>query len=65
MKKLKIDLEHYTTACTDFGCIVKVNDVELKWRNEDLQTILKSILEYLGYEVEVNEIWTDENENLY
>jgi len=69
-EKLKIQLEHYTTVCTDgccrdFGCSIKVDDVELENMNEDFGTMLTNILEHLGYEVEVNEIWTDENGKLY
>ena len=59
-QKLKIDIqEYYHTCsdgcCTDYGTIIKVNGVELASHNQDAYTILKNVLEFLGYEVEINE----------
>jgi hypothetical protein len=58
--KLKIDMHEYYNncsdgCCTDYGTIVSVNGVEMPFRNQDTYTILKQVLEHLGYEVEINE----------
>ena len=62
MKKVKIDMhEYYHTCsdgcCTDYGTIIKVNGVELPSYNQDTYTILKQVLEHLGYNVEINETY--------
>ncbi len=66
-QKLKIDMqEYYNTCgdgcCTDYGTIIKVNGVELPSHNQDAYTILKNVLEFLGYEVEINETFEGNNE---
>ena len=66
-EKLNIDIqEYYHTCsdgcCTDYGTIIKVNGVELPSHNQDAYTILKNVLEFLGYEVEINETFGGDNE---
>lgn len=62
MKKVKVEINDYTYncadgCCTDFGTQVIVNDVELNSNNQDAGTIVKRILEHLGYEVELIETY--------
>ena len=56
--KLNISLTEYTYecgdgCCTNFGTVTAVNGVDLPYHNQDTQTILQQVLEYLGYEVEI------------
>ena len=56
--KLNINLTEYTYDCSDgccttFGTITTVNGVELPYNNQDTETILRQVLEHLGYEVEI------------
>jgi len=56
--KLNINLTEYTYDCSDgccttFGIITTVNDVELPYNNQDTETILRQVLEHLGYEVDI------------
>lgn len=58
MKKVKINFKEYMYqcgdgCCTEYGTITTVNGEELEFRNEDTSTIVKGILEKLGYEVEI------------
>jgi len=58
-EKIKIELIDYDYDCADgcctyYGTTTKVNGVELECHNQDTATIVKQILEHLGYEVEVN-----------
>ena len=58
MKEVNIILEEYMTTCgdgccTDFGTIVTVNGVETPSRNDDTETILKEVLEHLGFKVNI------------
>ena len=58
MKKLKIKLTEYHYKCGDgccdtFGTITEVNGVELPCHNQDAETILRQVLEHLGYDVEI------------
>lgn len=58
MEKIKIEFEHYDYECGDgccyeYGVITKVNGEELEFRNEDTETIVRGILEKLGFEVEI------------
>jgi hypothetical protein len=58
MKKLKIILNEYNHKCSDgccdhYGTITTVNNVELPCHNQDAETILKQVLEHLGYDVEI------------
>lgn len=60
MKKIKIELHDYSHdcadgCCTDYGTIVKVDGVEMPYRNQDPGTILEQVLNHLGYDVEVVE----------
>jgi len=62
MKKVKIELNEYTDycsdgCCTDYGTIIKVNGVELSSHSNDVGTIVTQILEQLGYEVELIELY--------
>ena len=68
MKKLTITLNDYFTQCTDgccsdYGTITTVNGIELPCHNTDAATILRQILEHLGYEVEVVEMLNGRNIN--
>lgn len=56
--KLKIELIDRTHTCGDgccttYGTTTKVNGVEMPLINQDAATILRQVLEHLGYEVEV------------
>jgi hypothetical protein len=58
-KTLKITFTEYGYSCGDGCCynsgiITSVNGVELSNQNEDTETIVKQVLEYLGYTVEVD-----------
>jgi hypothetical protein len=55
---LKINLHEYSYHCGDgcclnYGTITTVNGVKLPLHNQDAGTILRQVLEYLGYEVEI------------
>ena len=57
-EKIKIELLEYTYdcadgCCTNYGTITKINGVELECHNQDTETILREILEHLGYDVEI------------
>jgi hypothetical protein len=63
-KKLHIELNEYCYncpdgCCTNYGTITKVNGQELELHNQDTATILKQVLEHLGYEVEINEKYSE------
>lgn len=56
--KVKVELKEYMYTCgdgccTDYGTIVKVDGVELPYRNQDVSTILEQVLRQLGYEPEI------------
>ena len=56
--KVNIVLDEYNYdcsdgCCTNYGIITSVNGVELSSHNMDTDTILKQVLEHLGYQVEV------------
>jgi len=58
MKPIKIKFTEYDRKCGDgccdvFGTITEVNGVELRGHSQDVDTIVKNILEHLGYEVEI------------
>ena len=62
MTKIKIELNEYNYTCGDgccttYGTVTKVNDVELECHNQDVGTIVRQILEHLGYEVELIETY--------
>ena len=57
-EKLTIELNDYCHnctdgCCTDYGTQTKVNGVQLDLHNQDAATILRQVLEHLGYEVEI------------
>lgn len=57
-KKLEIVLDEYSYECGDgccheWGMKVSVNGVAMPYKNTDTETILKQILEHLGYQVEI------------
>ena len=59
--ELNIKLEEYSDECGDkcclnYGTITTVNGIELPCHNQDTQTIVKQILEHLGYAVNFIEI---------
>jgi hypothetical protein len=56
--KVKIVLNSYwykcgDGCCDDYGTITTVNGVEMESHNEDAYTILKNVLEHLGYDVDI------------
>ena len=58
MNKLEIILDEYDFecgdgCCTNYGTITKVNGVEMPFHNQDTETILKQVLNHLGYQVEI------------
>lgn len=53
---LKIELKDYCHRCSDgccidYGTIIIINGVELELHNQDVETILQQILEYLNHEI--------------
>jgi hypothetical protein len=55
---LKIELKDYYHSCSDgccsdYGTITTVNGIELPYQNQDVETILRQVLEHLGYIVEI------------
>jgi hypothetical protein len=61
-KTLKIKFTEYGYSCGDGCCynsgiITSVNGVELPLQNEDTETIVKQVLEHLGYTVKVEYIY--------
>jgi hypothetical protein len=63
--KVIIELTEYCHTCgdgccTDYGTITKVNGKELECHNQDVSTIVKGILEELGYDAEVIETYDEE-----
>ena len=56
-RRFKIELLDYDDyGFEEYGTQVFVNGVEMPFANRDRATIIRQILEYLGYEVEVDEI---------
>jgi hypothetical protein len=56
---LKVKLHEYGYSCGDgccynYGKITTVNDIELPCHNQDAETILRQVLEHLGYKVEID-----------
>lgn len=59
-EKLNIKLTEYHYQCGDgccdhFGTITEVNGEQLELHNQDTGTILRQVLEHLGYEVDIEE----------
>ena len=57
-KKINITLEEYYYNCSDgccttYGTITTVNGVELECHNTDTESIVRQILEHLGYQVTI------------
>ena len=62
--KVKITLKESWYKCLDdccynYGIITTVNGDELPFQNTDTETIVKGILEKLGYEVEIESTYED------
>ena len=60
--KVKIELDEYYYSCgdgccTNYGTTTTVNGKELDCHNQDVGTILKGVLEELGYSVEIIETY--------
>ncbi len=65
-EKVEINLHEYWRkcgdgCCDDYGTIVKVNGVETPSRNQDVETILRDVLEHLGYEVDITSSYDHDN----
>lgn len=65
-KKLVISLDEYGYSCSDgccynYGIVTTLNGEELPSHNMDTSTILKQVLEKLGYEVEIIETFDFDN----
>jgi len=43
-------------CCTNYGTITEINGEELPCHNQDAETILKQVLEYLGYKVNIETV---------
>ena len=61
-KSLYIKLKEYSYTCsdgccTDYGITTELNGEELPLHNSDTYTIVKQILENLGYVVEIEETY--------
>jgi len=66
-EKLKIELIDwdYTCGdgcCTTYGTTTIVNGVEMPSNNQDAETILRMVLEHLGYEVEIEQKYEEDEE---
>jgi hypothetical protein len=64
-KIVKITLHEYSYHCSDgccfnYGTITTVNGTELPVHNTDVETILKQVLEHLGYSVEIETTYDKE-----
>ena len=64
-QKIKIELDEWDSSCSDgcclsFGTTIKVDGVQLDSTNQDAGTIVREILEHLGYEVELVETYNGE-----
>jgi hypothetical protein len=46
-------------CCYDYGMVTMVNGEELDFRNMDTETIVEGILEKLGYNVTIENIYED------
>ena len=60
--KIIIELDEYESqcgdgCCLDYGTVTKVNGKELNCHNQDVATILKGVLEELGYDAEIVETY--------
>lgn len=65
MTELNIVLDEYDYECGDgcchnYGMNVIVNGVEMPYHNLDTETILKQVLEHLGYKVTIESKYNGE-----
>ena len=65
MKEVNIEVKDYVWdcgdgCCTNYGTIVIVDGQELKIHTQDIEIILQSVLEHLGYKPTVKTIFDDE-----
>ena len=63
--KIKIEIDDWTYdcpdgCCTNYGTTTKVNGEEMPLINQDAGTIVRMVLEHLGYEVELIETYNGE-----
>jgi len=63
--KIKIEIDEWTYdcadgCCTNYGTTTKVNGEEMPLINQDAGTIVRMVLEHLGYEVELIETYNGE-----
>lgn len=61
---IKIDEYYYNCSdgcCTNYGTITTVNELELPCHNQDAPTMIKQILEHLGYEVEMEFLYNGDD----
>lgn len=61
MEELNIKLTEYCHkcgdgCCTNYGTITEINGEELPCHNQDAETILKQVLEHLGYKVNIETV---------
>ena len=66
-KKLNITLEHWTYECGDgcctfYGTDTTVNGEKMPFKNQATVTILKGVLEHLGYKVNIEETFDFEED---
>lgn len=64
-QKVKIVIDEYyydcgDGCCTNYGLNVQINDVDLPYKNMDVGTQVRQILEHLGYEVDLTETYNGE-----
>ena len=63
--KIKIEIDEWMYdcsdgCCTNYGTTTKVNGEEMPLINQDAGTIIRMVLEHLGYEVELIETYNGE-----
>lgn len=64
-QKIKIEMDEWMYDCADgccttYGTTTKVNGEEMPLINQDAGTIVRMVLEHLGYEVELIETYNGE-----
>lgn len=60
-KEIEIILDEYDWTCSDgccqhFGIVTTVDGVEMPAHNTDTETILRQVLEHLGYKVTIKHL---------
>jgi hypothetical protein len=68
-KKLTITFDEYNYQCSDgccdhYGTVTTINGKELPLHNQDYETIVEQILKHLGYEVEIENFYDDDREQV-